>query len=181
MMDWIVCSNLWNCYSIHARICVKKISALLQKQRFFTRILSPEILLYHFIDPVMLVYIIPELLHRAHLGTGFSSFPCICNDGSADSQYLRFSQEVYGSPAHPAQCLHQIPPPPCLPSAPSSSTSKAVSGESPSFSKSSRITKYSPLAGVKVTCGYCPSSSMVTEFRSAQSMVLRHYSHQFFF
>lgn len=68
MMDWIVCSNLWNCYSIHARICVKKISALLQKQRFFTEIFYrnfiTKILLYHFIDPVMLVYIIPELLHK---------------------------------------------------------------------------------------------------------------------
>ena len=57
----------------------------------------------------------PGTAPQAHLDTGFSSFPCICNDGSADSQYLRFSQEVYGSPVHPAQCLNQITPPPYLP------------------------------------------------------------------
>ena len=63
MMDWIVCSNLWNCYSIHARICVKNLRPITEAEIFYKNFIT-KILLYHFIDPVMLVYIIPELLHK---------------------------------------------------------------------------------------------------------------------
>ena len=115
MMDWIVCSNLWNCYSIHARICIKKKSPPFYRSRDFLQ------KLYHQDSTVSLhrsgnAYIYnPGTAPQAHLDTGFSSFPYIYIDDSEDSRYLRFSQEVYGSPVHPAQCQHQIPPPPYLP------------------------------------------------------------------
>ena len=64
MMDWIVCSNLWNRYSIHARICIKKNLRPFTEAEIFYRNYITKILLYHFIDPVMLIYIIPELLHK---------------------------------------------------------------------------------------------------------------------